>query len=157
MQAHLATNQIILHLQVMQWLALLSALLPHAKLFPEMVTQTTFQDKSFVSHQSKRPRRDVHHSCAHECKDNDSMLSVSWQGSQDMEESHLHHDTDGDLPGAPDFRHDDDQVLLDGSAEARTGSLNKKMGQTSVQPETYSNLEPTKQPSKPGDIFQRPM
>jgi hypothetical protein len=63
-----------------------------------------------------------------------------------------------DLPGSPNFRHNDDQVLLDGSAEARTGSLNKEMGQTSVQPETYSNLEPTKQLSKNGSIFEeRPM
>jgi hypothetical protein len=93
------------------------------------------------------------------------MSSVSWQGSKDIDDSHLHHDSDQgredknneDNTTFSDFDNDTDQVSPDGSAEAAITILHDETGPTPVEPLPFSNTEQTKQPSKPGDVFHRPM
>jgi hypothetical protein len=52
---------------------------------------------------------------------------------------------------------DTDRVSLDGSAEAAITILHDETGPTPAEPLPFSNTEPTKQPSKPGNIFHGPM
>jgi hypothetical protein len=56
-----------------------------------------------------------------------------------------------------DFDNDTDWVSLDGSAEAAITILHDKTGPTPREPLPFSNTEQTKQPSKPGNMFHRPM
>jgi hypothetical protein len=95
------------------------------------------------------------------------MSSVSWQGSKDIDDSHLYHDLDQgweaedknkeDDTTFSDFDNNTDRVSLDGSAEAAITILHDETGPTPAEPLPFSNTEPTKQPSKPGNVFHRPM
>jgi hypothetical protein len=93
------------------------------------------------------------------------MSSVSWQGSKDIDDLRSHHDSDHgredknmeDDTAFSDFDNDTDRVSLDGSAEAAITILHDETGPTPAKPLPFSNTEPTKQPSKPGDVLHRPM
>jgi hypothetical protein len=93
------------------------------------------------------------------------MSSVSWQGSKDIDDSRLHHDLDQGPEDKnreedttfSDFDNDTDWVSLDGSAEAAITILHDETGPKLGEPLPFSNTEQTKQPSNPGNVFQRPM
>jgi hypothetical protein len=80
---------------------------------------------------------------------------------QNIDDSRSHHDSDQgqedknkeDDTTFSDFDNDTDRVSLDGSAEAAITILHDETGPTPGEP----NTEQTKQPSKPGDVFHRPM
>jgi hypothetical protein len=55
------------------------------------------------------------------------------------------------------FDNDTDRVLLDGSAKAAITILHDETGPTPAEPLPFSNTEPTKHPSKPGNVFHRLM
>jgi hypothetical protein len=121
--------------------------------------------RRILSREAKRPRTEARDGRDIEGDVNNSMSSVSWQGSKDIDDLHLHHDLDQgredknkeDDTTFSDFGNNTDRVLLDGSAEAAITILHDETGPTHAEPLPFSNTEPTKQPSKPGDVFHRPM
>jgi hypothetical protein len=121
--------------------------------------------RRILSREAKRPRTEAHDGRDIEGDVNNSMSSVSWQGSKDIDDLRSHHDLDQgredknkeDDMTFSDFDNDTDPVSLDGSAEAAITILHDETGPTPVEALPFSNTEQTKQPSKPDDIFHRPM
>jgi hypothetical protein len=121
--------------------------------------------RRILSREAKRPRTEAPYGRDIEGDVNNSMSSVSWQGSKDIDDSRLHHDSDQgredknkeDDTTFSDFDNDTDRVSLDGSAEAAITILHDETGPTPAEPLPFSKTEQTKQPSKPGDVFHRPM
>jgi hypothetical protein len=121
--------------------------------------------QQILSREAKRPRTEARNGRDIEGDVNNSMSSVSWQGSKDIDDSRSHHDSDQGREDKnkeydttfSDFDNDTDRVSLDGSAEAAITILHDETGPMPAEPLPFSNTEPTKQPSKPCDVFHRPM
>ena len=122
--------------------------------------------RRILAREAKRPRTEARDAREEAGDVNNSMSSVSWQGSKDIDDSRSHHESE---EGRDDqnnkevgtsftnFDNDDDGVSLDGSAETAITILHDETLPTPAEPLPFSNTEPTKQPSKPGDVFHRPM